>query len=64
MGYVAFDPKRHKGLELYEFQTEEQGSLLITKVILSKSTFEQASRAPWLYVVAGKGVNKDRDEQR
>lgn len=51
--YTDFDPKEHKGEQLYELQTValEDGMYATIPVPVDVS-FEQATEVPWYYVVA------------
>jgi hypothetical protein len=49
--YVDFDPKKHKGRQLYELQTKEEDNLAFTVPIPVDTSFKQASKTPWYYVV-------------
>ena len=55
MNYVDFDPKKHKGRQLYELQSKEVGDMVATVAVPTNTPFEQAAQTPWYYVVeAGK----------
>jgi len=51
----AFDPKRHGGRKLYELADVRDGKVVATVAVPSEATFEEASMAPWQYVVEKKG---------
>ena len=51
MNYVDFDPKKHKGRQLYELQSKEMGDMVATVVVPTDTPFEQAAQTPWYYVV-------------
>ena len=51
MNYVDFDPKKHKGRQLYELQSKEMGDMVATVVVPTDTPFEQAALTPWYYVV-------------
>ena len=48
MSYIDYDPKKHKGRQLYEIQTAEDGKTVPVPVGVS---YEQAVQTPYYYVV-------------
>ena len=51
MNYVDFDPKKHKGRQLYELQSKELKGVVATVAVPTDTPFEQAAKTPWYYVV-------------
>lgn len=53
MTYVDYDPKRHKGLPLFERIFNEDGDILYVLVQIGEVL---AAKTPWYYVVDEPGV--------
>jgi len=51
--YISFDPKKHKGLSLYEVQSviTEGEDMIESIIVLSDVSDDVAREVPWLYLV-------------
>lgn len=49
--YIDYDPNKHKGLPLYEIQSDDRGPIIASIIVKSKATHEQAAKMPLYYVV-------------
>ena len=51
MNYVAFNPKKHEGKQLYEQQTVDKDDVVEVVIVESSTPFEVAAKTPWYYLV-------------
>ena len=58
--YIQYDPVKHKGLPLYEIQSETLGDIIATVAVKSTAIHEIAARMPWYYLVDEDDIIKDK----
>jgi len=51
MTFISFDPKRHKGFDLFESICKKASNKVEFQFRPSTASFEQAQKAPWFYFV-------------
>jgi hypothetical protein len=49
--FVDYNPEKHKGLPLYEIQSEERGGDRISRLVKTSVSHEVAAKVPWYYMV-------------
>jgi hypothetical protein len=58
--FIQYNPKKHKGLPLYEIQSEEKGPFIASVVVKSDVTHEIAAQIPWYYIVKKEDITKNK----
>ena len=60
MSFIQYNPNKHKGVPLYEVQSERTGDFIAAVIVKSDVTHEIAALIPWYYLVKKEGIIKSK----
>lgn len=48
---VRYNPAKHADMQILEYQSHEEDGMIVTEIVKSDATREQAAQTPWFYCV-------------